>query len=178
MKRITVLLLLLVLGIYGGAQTLDTVLIVSKARKFHPREYIMLMFELLDTVDASGKNINMSRSYYFDKQRRTMSSVRENDNPQKPKKGTQVIYSFGQNKLSAVTVIPPRSTCRNCETRYYYSNDTLLSKQENRYTKVNSATFIKQAHYFQSKVPADLPWGYFDGEVLINGKRQKIRESN
>ena len=178
MKRITVLLLLLSLGTYVGAQTLDTVRVVAKARKFKPREHILLMFELLDTVDASGKNITIGRSYYFDKQRRTLSSVRENDNPQKPQKGTQVIYSFGQNKLSVATVIPPRSTCRNCQTRYYYSNDTLTSKQENGYTKANSETFIKQANYFQSKVPNDLPWGYFDGEILVNGQKKKIKESN
>lgn len=178
MKRITVLSLLLSLGTYVGAQTLDTVRVVAKARKFKPRQYIMLMFELLDTVDASGKTVTVGRSYYFDKRQRTISSVRENDNPQNPKNGTQVIYSFGQNKLSAVTIIPPRSTCRNCETRYYYSNDTLKSKQENQYTKANSAAFIKQAHYFQSKVPNDLPWGYFDGEVLVNGQKKKVRPSN
>ncbi|MGZ5135425.1 MAG: hypothetical protein ACXWCG_09750 [Flavitalea sp.] len=177
MKSITVLLLLLTLGTYVGAQSMDTVFIVKKARKFNPREHIMLMFELLDTVNASGKNITMSRSYYFDEQQRMISSVRENDNPRKPKKGTQVIYSFSQNKLRTVSVTPPKSTCRNCATIYYYSNDTLLSKQENRYTNANSAVFIKQAHYFQSKLPHDLPWGYFDDEVIINGKKKKLKES-
>lgn len=177
MKRITVLLLILILGTYVGAQTMDTVLIVKKARKFKPREYILVMFEISDTIDASGKKISMSRSYYFDNQNRTISSVREYNNPRKPEKGTQVIYSFAQNKLSAVTVIPPKTTCRNCATRYYYFNDTLVSKQENRYTTANSAIFIQQAHYFQNKVPHDLPWGFFDNEVLINGKRKKIKES-
>src|SRR5688572_2279993 len=107
MKRIIVLLLLLAMGTYAGAQALDTVTIVGKARKFKPSEYILLMFELQDTVDVSGKNITMSRAYYFDNQNRKMSSVREYDNPKKPEKGTQVIYSFGNNKLTSVTVIPP-----------------------------------------------------------------------
>src|SRR5688572_24513386 len=117
MKKITVLLLLLSVGTYAGAQTLDTVTIVSKARKFKPGEYFLLSFELMDTVDASGKKITMSRAYYFDKQNRMLSSVREYDNPQKPEKGTQVIYSFGANKLASVAVIPPKSTCRNCAAR-------------------------------------------------------------
>ena len=78
MKSIIILLLLLTLGTYVGAQKLDTILIVQKARKFKPSEHILIMFEILDTVDASGKNITMSRSYYFDKQRRKISSVREN----------------------------------------------------------------------------------------------------
>lgn len=172
------MLLLLTIGTYVGAQTLDTVLIVKKARKFKPGENILIMFELLDTVDAVGKNITISRSFYFDKQNRTMSSVREYDNPKKPERGTQVIYSFAENKLRAITVIPPKSTCKNCPSRYYYSNDTLSSKQENSYTNANSANFIKQSHYFQSKVPHDLPWGFFDDEVLVNGKRKKLKRSN
>ena len=177
MKRITVLFLLLTVGTYAGAQALDTVRIVSKARKFKPSQYIMIMFELMDTLDASGKNITMSRSYYFNNQSRMMSSVREYHNPAKPERGTQVIYSFANNQLSAVTVIPPKSTCRNCASRYFYSNDTVSSKEENRYTNTNPAVFINQAHYFQSKVPHDLPWGYFENEVLINGKSRKLKRS-
>ena len=98
MKRITVLFLLLTVGTYAGAQALDTVRIVSKARKFNPSKYIMIMFELMDTLDASGKNITMSRSYYFDKLNRKISSVRESDNPRKPTKGTQV-----RNAASSMT---------------------------------------------------------------------------
>src|SRR5947209_10401312 len=156
---------------------MDTVLIIKKARKFKPSENILIMFELLDTVDAAGKNLTMSRSYYFDKQNRMVSSIREYYNPRKPEKGTQVIYSFGENKLTAVTVVPPKSTCRNCASQYYYSNDSLLSKQENSYANANSAIFIDQAHYFQSKLPHDLPWGFFDDEVIVNGKMKKIKKS-
>ena len=177
MKTITVLFLLLSIGTYAGAQALDTVRIVSKARKFNPGQYIMIMFELKDTVDASGKNVTISRSYYFDKKSRMMSSVRESDNPKKPERGAQVIYSFAENKLSAVTVIPPKSKCRDCATRYFYSNNTVSSKQENSNTNVDPAIFVKQAQYFQSKVPHDLPWGYFDNEVIINGKSRKVKRS-
>src|SRR5689334_9973387 len=117
MKRITFLLLILSMATYVGAQTMDTVHIVNKARKFKPRQYILMMFELIDTIDAAGKKTPMSRSYYFDNQNRKISSVREYSDPRKPEKGTQVIYSFAQNKLTAVTVVPPRSTCRNCASR-------------------------------------------------------------
>ena len=177
MKSVIILLLLLTLGTYVGAQKLDTVLIVQKAKKFKLTEQFLMMFEILDTVDASGKNITMSRSYYFDKNRRRISSVRENYNPEKPKKGIQVIYSFAANKLSSVTVIPSKSTCRKCETKYYYSNDTLLSKEQNRYVIVNSTTFIKQAHFFQAKLPHDLPWGYFEDEVMVNGEMKKLKKT-
>lgn len=175
MKNITALLLLLIVATYAGAQTLDTVTVVSKAKKFKPGESILLMFELRDTVDVEGKKITMSRAYYFDKRNRMLSSVREYDNPKKPEKGTQVIYSFGANKLTSVTVIPSKSTCRNCTSRYYYFNDSLTSKQENDYTKANSANFITQALFFQSRLPDQLPWGHFEDEVLVNGKRKKIK---
>ena len=175
MKKITVLLLLLALGKYVSAQTLDTVRVVSNERKFKSREHILLMFEVKDTVDIAGKKSTMSRSYYFDNQNRMISSVREYYNPKKPQKGTQVIYSFTKNKLTAVTVIPPKSICRNCASRYYYSNDSLLSKLENSYTTANSTIFIKQAHYFQSKLPNDLLWGHFNNEVIVNGEKKKIK---
>ena len=177
MKRIAAILLLLTVATYADAQVMDTVRIVRKARKFKPGEHILVMFEVLDTVDPVCKKINMSRSYYFDKQRRTISSVREYTNPRKPEKGAQVVYSFAENKLTAVTVIPPRSTCRNCATQYYYSDDSLLSKNENHYTNSDPTMFIKQAHYFQSKLPHDLPWGFFEDEVLINGKMKKVKRS-
>jgi hypothetical protein len=177
MRRITALLLWLAMASSVGAQTMDTVLIVKKARKFKPREHILVMFELLDTIDASGKKISMSRSYYFDKGDRMISSVREYDNPRKPERGTQVVYSFSENNLTAVTVILPKSICRNCASRYYYSKDSLLSKQEDGYINADSGIFTKQAHYFQSKVPHDLPWGFFEDEVLVNGKRKKLKQS-
>lgn len=177
MKKITVLLLLLAVGTYVAAQSMDTVLIVKKARKFKPSENILIMFELKDTVDASGKNITVSRSYYFDKEKRKISSVREHDNPRKPDRGTQVVYTFAANKLTTVTVIPPKSACRNCETLYYYSNDSLLSKQENRYTNADPTIFIKQAQNFQAKLPQDLPWGFFEDEVIVNGEKKKIKFS-
>ena len=176
MKKIILLLFLLPASVYVFAQSLDTVRIVSKARKFKPSEHILLMFEVMDTVDAAGKSITMSRSYYFDEQSRRLGSVREYHNPKKPEKGTQVIYSFGVNKLTAVTVIPPKSTCRNCASRYYYSNDSLTSKQENGYTNTDSKIYIKQAQAFQSKLPNDLPWGFFNNEVIVNGTRKKLKK--
>jgi len=156
---------------------MDTVLIVQKARKFKPREHILMMFELFDTLNTDGKKMSMCRSYYFDKQQRKISSVREYDNPKKPDKGNQVVYSFASNKLTSVTVIPSRSTCRNCASQYYYSNDSLLSKQENHFKSPNPAIFLEQAHYFQSKVPKELPWGFFEDEILVNGKMKKIKKT-
>jgi hypothetical protein len=174
-KKLAILVLFVFAGTCVGAQTLDTVRIVSKARKFAPSKHIMLMFELKDTVDVFGKNTTMSRSYYFDEQNRSISYVREYYNPKKPARGTQVIYSFGANKLTAVTVIPPKSMCRNCASQYFYSNDSLSSKLENANIQVNSANFLTQAHYFQAKLPKDLPWGIFDDEIIVNDKRKKIK---
>ena len=47
-KKLSLLLLLLFIGTYVGAQTtLDTVFIVNKARKFNPGKHILLMFEVV-----------------------------------------------------------------------------------------------------------------------------------
>lgn len=176
MQKITILLLLIAMGMYASAQTLDTVFLASKAKKFNPGKHILISFEINDTVDATGKHINMSRSYYFDEKNRTLSSVREYYNPNKPKKGTQVIYTFGANKLASVTVVPPRSTCKNCSSLYMYVNDSLVSKQENKYTHVPTTAFVQQARYFRSNVPQELPWGFFNDEVMVNGKRKKLKK--
>lgn len=175
MKRILTVLLLLTVGNSVSAQTMDTVLIVQKARKFNARQHILLMFELLDTVDAFGKNVTLSRSYYFDKKQRMISSVRQYENPRKPERGTQVIYSFAANKLTAVTVIPSKSTCTDCASEYHFSGDTLLTKKEGIYTHADPGIFLRQAQYFQSRLPSSLPWGYFEDEVLVNGKMKKLR---
>ncbi|MDB5252779.1 MAG: hypothetical protein JWP27_1948 [Flaviaesturariibacter sp.] len=175
MKKLAFLLLLLTLGICVGAQTLDTVTVVSRVKKFKSSEHFLLTYEVIDTVDANGMKITMSRCFYFDKRNRTISSVRENFNSRKPKRGTEVIYSFGANKLASVTVRPPKSVCRDCTTRYLYANDSLIGMQGTPYSTVNSAIFLKQAHYFQSRLPHDLPWGFFDDEVLINGARKKSK---
>lgn len=170
----TVLLLITVVTSLS-AQTMDTVQIVQKARKFKAGEHILLMFELLDTLNSSGRNVTISRSYYFGKKQRMISSIREYDNPKKPERGTQVIYSFAANKLTAVTVIPPKSTCTSCASEYYFSGDTLLTKNERIYTHFDPETFIRQSHYFLSKLPSSLPWGYFDDEVIVNGKMKKLK---
>jgi hypothetical protein len=175
MKRITVLLMLLIAGTCVSAQMMDTVLIVQKARKFNASEHILLMFEVLDTLDAVGRNVTISRSYYFDEKQRIISSVREYDNPQRPEKGTQVIYTFVKNKLSAVTVTPPKSSCKNCASEYYFSGDKLLAKRESVYTSFNPEVFIWKAQYFKAKLPDELPWGYFKNEVLVNGKMKKLK---
>ncbi|MFL5810624.1 MAG: hypothetical protein ACJ749_13970 [Flavisolibacter sp.] len=175
MKQATALILLLMAGTILSAQTMDTVHIVQKARKFKPKEHILIKFEVFDTLDAIGRKTSISRSYYFYEKQRMISSVREYDNPKRPKKGTQLIYSFSENKLRAVTVIPPKSTCRNCASEYYFSSDTLLAKTERVYTNPNPAVFIRNAYYFQAKLPRELPWGYFEDEVIVNGKMKRLK---
>ena len=174
MKKLAILIILFTIVTSAGAQTLDTVFITNKTKKFQSDEHMLLSFEIIDTVDVTGKKIIMSRSYYFGSSSRSISSVREYYNPNNPEKGIQVIYSFGANKLASVTVIPAKSTCRDCATRYYYLNDTLISKQGN-ITHANSENFVKQAKKFRSRLPGDLPWGFFNNEVFVDGERKKIK---
>jgi hypothetical protein len=175
MKPILVVLMLLITGTYVNAQMMDTVLIIQKARKFNASKNILLMLEVLDTVDPIGRHVTISRSYYFDEKKRMISSVREYDNPERPEKGIQVTYSFVKNQLSAVTVTPPKSSCNNCSSEYYFSGDKVLAKRESVYTTATPEIFIGKAQYFKAKLPDELPWGYFDNEVLVNGKMKKLK---
>ena len=174
MKRILFFLLLVILGTQMKAQTLDTVRLVQKARKFRASENILLMFEVQDTVDAKGKKMSYSRSYYFDEKRRMLSSVREYHNPGRPEKGTQVIYSFSENKLRSVTVIPSRSACRNCSSEYFFSDDS-VRKNEREYKTSNPNDFISKANAFRAKLPTELPWGFFENEIMVNGEMKKLK---
>jgi hypothetical protein len=167
--------LLFMAGTYLSAQPMDTVHIVQKARKFKSREHILLVFEVLDTLDAMGSKVTISRSFYFDEKQRMISSVREYDSPKRPAKGTQLIYTFVKNQLAVVTVTPPKSSCKNCASVYYFSGDTLLTKRESVYTNADPEMFIRKAQYFQAKLPRELPWGYFEDEVLVNGKMKKLK---
>jgi hypothetical protein len=174
MKPIIFFLLLLIASPSLEAQLLDTVRIVHKPPKFKARKHILMRFEKLDTIDVRGQTITISRSYYFDKKQRMISSVRQYDNPKKPANGTQVIYSFAKNHLTAVIVIPPRKTCLNCASEYYFSGDTLFTKRERVYKSPDPGAFLLQAYSFRSKFPPYLPWGYFEDEVLVNGKMKRL----
>jgi hypothetical protein len=175
MKQLMFFILLCLPGILIHAQRLDTILIVQKAKKIKPRKHILLMFELLDSLDRNGRKTSITRSYYFDKKQRLISTVREFYNPKRPDKGRQVVYTFSRNRLATVTVTPPKSECRNCTSEYHYSGGTLLTKNEKAHTHANSQYFIEQSRYFLSKLPTHLPWGHFEDEVIVKGRMRKSR---
>jgi hypothetical protein len=159
------------------AQVMDTVRINYKPKKFNAKEHILLMFETFDTTDADGKKNTIGRYYYFDKKQRIISSVREYYNFRKREHGRQVFYTFGKGQLVRVTVIPPKSLCEKCASEYFFSGDTISFKKEFLYSNDYPKLFLAQARYFQSKLPRYLPWGYFEEEVIVNGKMKRLRRS-
>jgi hypothetical protein len=175
MKRIIVLTLLIIVQISSDAQQCSIARIDSIAGNFKVRKSILVLFERLHTDNAVGRKSIINRFYYFDQKQRKVSSVREYENSMKPKKGTQVIYTYIDNRLARVTVILPRSECVSCRAEYYYSDDTLFAKKEKCYANLHPESFIKLSHYFQSKLPGYLPWGFFQNEVFMKGKMKKIK---
>ncbi|RYY85113.1 MAG: hypothetical protein EOO15_17825, partial [Chitinophagaceae bacterium] len=113
-----------------SAQTIDTVFVQGKTKKFVEGKFYLILFEKVDTLDVDGTKTQFSRSFYFDKKNRMISSVREYSNPSKPARGTQVVYSFWQNRLTKVTVTPSRKNCLECSSEYYFSGDSLSGKIE------------------------------------------------
>ncbi|RYZ45179.1 MAG: hypothetical protein EOP49_25675 [Sphingobacteriales bacterium] len=157
----------------SDAQILDTVRVQGPARKFREDKNTLIIFETVDSTDANGAKAKFSRGFYFDKKRRTLSSVREYSNPSNPARGTQVVYNFGLNRLTKVSVTPSVKVCRNCSSEYYFSGDTLTSKSEKVYRSSDPLAFVSQANAFRSRVPDSLAWGYFNDEKIINGKKKK-----
>ena len=68
MKYIFVFLLALTLEKYAEAQIMDTIVINSKAKKFKSREHILIIFEVVDTLDMHSRKVSFTRSYYFNKE--------------------------------------------------------------------------------------------------------------
>ena len=102
-----------------------------------------------------------------------ISNIREYYNPLKPAKGLRVIYTYKENQLRSVVMIPPKSQCTGCSSEYYFDFDTLVTKKERLYKKIDAGIFVNQSHSFQASLPSYLPWGYFQEEILVNGKMKK-----
>ena len=175
MKYLTALTLLLIGWIASAAQQCEMAHIDNISNDFKVSKSILVMFEKLDTFDADDNKFRISRSYYFDEKQRKLNTVREYENCLKPKKGLRITYTFIDSRLAKVMVIPPRSKCKNCTSEYYYSADTLLAKKETCYMSSDPEAFISQSHFFQSKLPPCLAWGYFQNEVILNGKMKKAK---
>src|SRR5215207_8773677 len=176
MKRGIFLLMLITTLTHLSAQ--NTVRIDHIPRHFKANKHILMLFEQLDTADASGRKFTISRSYYFDEKNRMISAVQEFENQVDPDMGTRVTYTFDQSRLAKVTVLPSKVQCRKCESQYYFVGDTLLLKKEISYKSSNPDSFVLQAQYFKMQLPAQLPWGHFQNEVFRNGKRKTIRIRN
>src|SRR5215217_3162940 len=109
MKRGIFLLMLITTLTQLSAQR--TVRIDHIARHFKANKHILMLFEQLDTADASGRKFTISRSYYFDEKNRMISTVQEFENQADPNMGPRVTYTYDQNQLAKVTVIPSKAQC-------------------------------------------------------------------
>ena len=118
----------------------------SLASKFKSCKTVLLFSELRDTADdQSGKKYSQRNSYYYDfvhkelryievyefedllKSRRIEKTFRKKrDIPS----STHIIFSFFENKLVKVKLIPPKVQCEKCFEEYYYVNDMIILQND------------------------------------------------
>src|SRR5215213_7419530 len=106
MKRGIFLLMLITTLTQLSAQ--NTVRIDHIARHFKTNKHILMLFERLDTADASGTKYTINRSYYFDEKNRMISTVQEFENQADFNMGARVTYTYDQSRLAKVTVLPSK----------------------------------------------------------------------
>jgi hypothetical protein len=175
LKLIITVRLLISLCEMLGAQKINTSEMGNINRKIKFKKQILVMFERFDTTLTPGKTFTISRSYYFDSKNRKISYVESDKTQDKKAKGERTIYAFSENELINVTILPPKSECRKCGGKYFFRDGQVIAKNEINFTFDHPERFVTDALWFKSMVPAFLPWGHFQNEVLVNGQMETRR---
>ena len=113
---------------------------------------LIIRFEKVDTVVENERHIKVSRSYYFDKERKNLLLITIYENQLRPRRGFQLLYIFSDSKLAKVKTIPSKMVCRRCNGEYYFSNDSLIYKSEVNYSAKNIFSFVDDSKTLSSKV--------------------------
>jgi hypothetical protein len=131
--------------------------------KAKPHQQWLMRFEKVDTTDSrTGRKFSVSRSYYFNKARRQLQTVQIQE--VNKRHGLAMTYSFYDNKLTKVTVTPPRSECRKCSKSYYFWNNKLHISNDTSDLKEKAHAYIKEAAFLKNKMPDKLEPCYFEWE--------------
>ena len=120
-----------------------------------PKKKLIVRFEKVDTTDESGRHFEVSRSYYFDRERKNLLLITVNEKQFHPRTGFLVWYTFSDNKLLKVTTIPSKNICRQCSAEYYFSNDSLINKNEQNYSVKDINRFLDDSKKLSKKVLAN-----------------------
>jgi hypothetical protein len=135
-----------------AAQSQGTKQIDALERRALSKKKMIIRFEKVDTIDEIGRHLEVSRSYYFDRDRKNLLLITVNEKQSWPHSGFRLWYTFSDNKLVKITTIPSKMVCRRCNAEYYFSNDSLIYKNELNYSVKNIFSFLGDSKRVSSKV--------------------------
>jgi hypothetical protein len=121
-------------------------------KKVMDQKKSIMRIERIDTTDGSGKRLEVTRTYFLDEARKDLLLITAYENQMSPKKGLQVVYIFSNNKLAKVSVMPAKSVCRKCNAAYYFSNDSLFHKNEERFIVPNALSLVPDSKRLAARV--------------------------
>jgi len=163
MKKIMSATITVLFTIIAQAQDASFAFIDSLADKTNPYKTILLFAEIRDTTDdQTGKLFTQRSSYYYDWVRKELRYIEVYNFDGVLKRNvvkrafrkqkcippaTYVKYTFFENKLLKVKLVPSKRECEQCVEEYYLVNDVVISNN-----KINISgekrDFIKESNYY------------------------------
>jgi len=167
MKKLISLVNILLVALSSHAQAQSLQFIDSLDTQTDPQKTILLFTEFRDTVDdQTGHSYTQRSSYYFDwvhhelryietydfdkrvKKRQTERAFRRN---KQIRSSTHIKYTFFDNKLAKVGIIPSPRQCSQCSAEYYFSSDIWISKKEQNVADLKR-NFMSDTIYYLTRL--------------------------
>ena len=157
--------ILVVLSTHAQVQSVQ--FIDSLAARTDPYKTILLFTEFRDTTDdQTGQSYTQRNSYYFDRVHKELRYIEVFDFDKAVKKNkterafrkkrqipssTHITYTFFDNKLVKVGIIPSTTQCKQCSAEYYFANDILISKREQNVLELKR-NFMSDATFYLTRL--------------------------
>jgi hypothetical protein len=167
MKKLISLITIVLVVFSTHAQLQSVEFIDSLATQTDPYKTMLLFTEFRDTTDdQTGQVYTQRNSYYFDWVYHELRYIEVYDfdstvNKHKTEKAfrrkkqipssTHIKYSFFDNKLVKVGIIPSTMQCKQCSAEYYFANDILISKREQNVLELKR-NFLADATFYLTRL--------------------------
>jgi len=132
-----------------------------------PQKTILLFTEFRDTIDnRTGQMYTQRNSYYFDWVHHELCYIEAYDFDRKVKKhkterafkrekqipsSTHIKYTFFDDKLVKVGIIPSARQCNQCSAEYYFASDVLILEKEQNVFE-SKRNFISDATFYLTRL--------------------------
>jgi hypothetical protein len=166
MKKL-ISLIATVAAIVSHGQVQSVEFIDSLDTQTDPYKTILLFTELRDsTDDQTGQTYTQRNSYYLDWVHHELRYIEAYDFDKKVNKhkterafrrnkripaSTHIKYTFFDNKLVKVGIIPSERQCSQCSAEYYFASDMLISKREQNVAEIKR-NFMSEATFYLTRL--------------------------